>query len=136
MPLTSRFGEAIQLVGYDLPKSNFRAGEEFNVNLAWKALGATDLPYTVFVHLLDANGLVIGQQDSQPLRGEAPTNTWQANEFISDPYEFSIAENAPPGPIVLEIGFYDPASGQRLPVTDADGNSLGDHLLLKGMQLE
>jgi hypothetical protein len=135
-PLHARFGNTLELVGYELPKTGYRAGDTFSINLVWHALGATDKPYTVFVHLLDGNGRVIGQKDSPPLSGQAATDKLQPNEYVADPYEFTMSADAPVGPAALEIGFYDPVSGQRLPVSDASGNPLGDHMLIDGLQIE
>ena len=132
----ARFGDAIELFGYDLPQIKVRAGEPFNLTLYWHARNATDKPYTVFVHLLDANGKVIGQRDSQPMNGEAPTDKWQANEYVTDTYNFEIAPEALKGAASIELGFYDGTSGARLPVTDPNGNSLGDHLLIEGLRVE
>jgi hypothetical protein len=42
----------------------------------------------------------------------------------------------PPGQYPLTIGLYDPESGQRLPIFDADGNLVGDSLLLATIEIE
>lgn len=132
----ARFGDAIEWIGYDLPRVTFRAGEELRMTLYWRARAAADKPYTAFVHLLDANGQVIGQRDSQPLDGQAPTNTWRAEEYIADPYAFEIAADAPNGAAAIEIGFYDAVTLERLPVMDASGTLLGDHVLIGGLSIE
>lgn len=130
---TARFGDAIEWVGYDLPETNLRAGQPFHLKLYWRALQPTDKPYTAFVHLLDAHGRVIGQKDAPPLNGEAPTDTWVANEYLADEYSFEIAADAARGAAAVEIGFYDPQSGERLPVADDAGQ--GDRVLIEGLQL-
>lgn len=131
----ARFGDAIELAGYDLAKNKLRAGEPFNLTLYWHALKPTAKPYTAFVHLLDASGKVIGQKDSPPLNGEAPTDGWITNEYIADTYTFDISADVPNGAAGVEIGFYDPATGQRLPVSEANVAGLGDHVLLKGLTI-
>lgn len=130
-----QFGETIELLGYDLPQTTFHAGDPLQLTLHWHALGATDKPYTVFVHLLDANGKVIGQKDAPPLDGQAQTDTWQDGEYIADSYAFSIASDALAGAAAIEIGFYDPATGRRLGVSE-DGSSGGDHILIEGLKVE
>jgi hypothetical protein len=87
------------------------------------------------VHLLDANGRVIGQKDTPPLNGDAPTDSWVANEYIADTFSIDISANAPRGPAVVEIGFYDPVSGQRLPVSEASVAGRGDHVLIEGLTI-
>lgn len=130
-----RFGEAVELLGYDLPQTTYHAGDPFEMKLYWHALGATDKSYTVFVHMLDANGRVIGQKDAPPLEGEAQTDTWQKDEYIADPYAFTIAADALKGAAAVEIGIYDPTTGQRL-VVNKDGAATGDHILVEGLTIE
>ncbi|MBI4670557.1 MAG: hypothetical protein HY741_02665, partial [Chloroflexi bacterium] len=129
----ARWGDAIEMIGYTLPQTTLRAGEPFEVTLYWHALKPAAKAYTVFVHVLDANGRVIGQKDAPPLNGDAPTDTWQRDEYIADTYAFDIARDAPLGAASLEIGFYDPASGQRLPVSDESGVTQGDHVIIQGL---
>jgi len=131
----ARFGNAIEMIGYDLDKTELDAGQPINLKLYWHALQPADKSYTVFVHLLDANGKVIGQKDSPPLQGQAPTDSWQKDEYLADAYSFDVASNAPVGAASLEIGFYDPTTGERLSVTNASGQSLGDHLLINGLTI-
>lgn len=135
-PVAARFGDAIELVGYDLPNVKFQRGEPLRLGLDWHAIKPTDKPYTAFVHLLDANGKVIGQVDAQPLNGDAPTDGWQPNEYLVDPYTFQIAPDALRGAASLEVGFYDPATGQRLPVVDGNGSAVGDHLVIQGLVIQ
>lgn len=129
------FGDKIELLGYDLPGTVYHAGDPFEMTLYWHALGATDKPYTVFVHMLDASGQVIGQKDAPPLDGQAQTDTWQQGEYIADPYAFTIAIDAPAGTAAVEIGFYDPVSGQRLAAQE-NGTLTGDHILVEGLRIE
>jgi hypothetical protein len=135
-PQRARFGEAVELIGYDLPRMNTAVGGQFDITLYWRAIQPADKPYTVFVHLLDAEGKVAGQQDSQPMQGDAPTDTWQAGEFIRDTFSFRVATDALKGDAVIEIGLYDGATGERLPVFDQAGTAAGDHLTIPGLRIE
>ncbi len=47
-----------------------------------------------------------------------------------------IAPDAPPGPYQLEIGFYSEADFARSPVTDAQGNPIGDHFVFEEMRVQ
>jgi len=92
--------------------------------------------YTVFVHLLDKNGMIGGQWDSVPSGGLLPTNSWLEGEVITDEYEVPIRAGAPPGQYVIEIGMYDRYTGERLQVLDANGKPVeGDRILL-GQKLQ
>ncbi|MDW8099285.1 MAG: DUF2079 domain-containing protein [Anaerolineae bacterium] len=127
----ARVGNVAQLLGYDVETPVVRPGGEVRITLYWQALAETALAYTVFVHLLDGNGTLRGQQDNPPVFGTQPLPLWRPGDHVRDPYAFSVALDAPPGRYDLKIGLYDPATGVRLPVTGLDGASWGDRILLE-----
>jgi len=129
-PAVTAFGDAILLLGYDLDREVAAHGETLRVTLYWRALDAVDRSYTTFVHLLDASGAVRGQRDSVPVAGERPTDRWLPGEVVLDAYELAVVPDAPAGAYRLAIGLYDPATGERLPVTDAAGNADPERRLL------
>lgn len=132
-PFQARFGDVAELVGYDLAVTT--PGRTVNLTLYWRALKETATPYTVFVHLTDARGTIWGQHDAAPQAGAAPTTSWIAGEIISDTHVISIRTTAPPGSYSIRLGLYEPASGARLPVTEAAGGALGDALQLGSVVL-
>lgn len=134
MPRLARFGDAIELLGYSISPSAPRPNEPLNITLYWHALNAGDKPYTVFVHLLNANNQVIGQKDAVPIDGQAPTDSWQEGEYLEDTYNLVVAAEAS-GSAALEVGFYDPQSLQRLPAFDEQGQPIGDRVLIEGLAL-
>ena len=132
-PLDVRFGQIARLRGYTLqgPDATLDA---LTLLLYWQPLARAEVDYKVFVHLAPADALqsVWDQDDHRPLNGFASTREWSPETLYRDPYHLLEApERAPaPGVYVLRVGFYDPATGERLPVFDADGNALGDSLKL------
>jgi hypothetical protein len=130
--LDVRFGDHARLVGYDLRGgANLHPGESLTLVLYWQALETFDRPYTVFVHFVDADDHILGQRDQVPGDGDFPTTSWVPGEYLTDAYAVPVNLDAPPGEYWIEIGFYDPLDGTRLPVTDAGGQPLGDRLLLE-----
>ena len=125
------FGESIHLRGYELAKEEVRPGREVSLTLYWQADGPTEQGYTRFVHLLGPDGRVYGQVDSIPGNARAPTTSWAADQVIVEDVAIPVASDAPAGAYHLEIGFYDPAYGDRLPVNDvSDGELDGDKATL------
>ena len=55
-----------------------------------------------------------------PQAGALPTSTWTAGERVDDHYRLEIPDDAPPGLYTVEIGIYDPITGDRLPVNLSD----------------
>jgi len=129
-PLLAGFGDGVELLGYDLQETKAQPGGLVHLTLYWKALRPDAVSHTVFTHLLDAQGLVRGQHDGVPARGQRPTSDWVEGEIIADPHEIQISADAQTGSLQIEIGLYDPATGRRLQVT-RDGATTGqDHVLL------
>jgi len=87
--------------------------------------------YTGFVQLLDPNNRVLAQEDHIPQRGAAPTTSWLPGEYVVDQYTLTLPESLPPGPYRLIAGLYDVRTMQRVPVIDAQGQPIGDHVLLQ-----
>ncbi len=128
-PVDYRFGDALHLVGYDLPITHYHPGDTASITLYWRADRPIDQSYTAFVHVLGAqfnpatNNPLWGQVDRVPREGAYPTTAWLPNEIVPDAYRVPIAPNAPAGTYQIEIGLYDPATGARLPV-DRGGDSV------------
>jgi 4-amino-4-deoxy-L-arabinose transferase-like glycosyltransferase len=134
-PLNLRLGKSIALLGYDLAERTIKAGERLELNLYWRCEAPMDTSYTVFVHLLDANGQVQGQQDLVPLAGRAPTSGWVRGQIIADEYTVPINSSARPGTYRIEVGMYNPHDMVRLPVLDAEGNNLPDARVLLASEI-
>ena len=75
------------------------------------------MDYTVFVHLLRADGEFVAAFDAKPLGGLYPTSVWEPGELIADARELAL--DVPPGDYLLQSGLYELESGARLPVTGA-----------------
>jgi 4-amino-4-deoxy-L-arabinose transferase-like glycosyltransferase len=103
------FGQIARLVGYDQSEA---ANGALAVTLHWQALGASDRPLTVFVHLLDEQGEIAGYGDGEPGAGAYPTTGWLAGEYLSDTHTVTIPTS--PAKLRLAVGLYDPATGERL----------------------
>ncbi len=127
-PLDAMFGNVARLVGFDAP-TQVTAGETIPLTLYWQAVGAeTPLAYTVFAHLLAADGRLIGQHDGPPANGERPTTGWITGEYITDPHAIRFREQDYTGPAQIAVGLYDPATGARLPLAGG-----GDIVVLPGV---
>ena len=113
------FGRKLKLVGYDYTL----AATKVDLNLYWQALAQPNHSYTVFVHVLDAAGQLVAQQDNVPVNSQLPTSCWQTNEYVADPHSITL----PPGvhaPVSIEIGLYRVDTGNRLMRADGQGTSL------------
>ena len=123
----SQLGD-IRLLGHDLDPAAFEQGAELAFRLYWRADAPTDGDYTVFNHLLDADGDLVAQVDGPPLpgtrRGTADWNDPQET-VISRGFRLQLPDDLPAGEYRLVTGFYRRDTGQRLLTPDGR-----DHLLL------
>ncbi|MEA3345598.1 MAG: glycosyltransferase family 39 protein [Chloroflexota bacterium] len=137
-PHEAKLEDQVRFLGYDLPLENVRPGGLVNLTLYWQCLKEMNTSYTVFTHVLDADGSIVGQWDSIPQGSTLPTTTWMPGEFVADHYQIPVAEDAPPGPYHIEVGMYDVHTGRRLPVVRAGGERLpGDRIMIpQGIQVK
>ncbi|MBI2861629.1 MAG: glycosyltransferase family 39 protein [Chloroflexi bacterium] len=128
------FGDAILLERYRLGTSTLSPGEVLPLTLFWQATQPISQRYTVFAHLIDEQEYLWGQRDSEPNVGAQPSNTWKVGEPVMDRLGVLALPGTPPGQYRLEIGLYDPTTGQRLPIRQG-GTTVGDRLLLGPIQV-
>jgi hypothetical protein len=122
-PLDVR-ADVVQLVGYTLAPATVRPGQPLTLTLYCTATDTADRDWTVFVHLLDDAGQLVAQADGQPLDGRYPTTAWGTGELIPDCHVLQVPDTLSRGPHRLSVGWYDLASGERLPLFDAQGRPL------------
>ncbi len=124
--LDATFGDLARLTGFNLRKTTFTSDETVPLTLAWQSLAhAPQTEYVVFTHLLDDQGRIIAQHDGPPARGDRKTTSWLAQEYILDEHEMTFLIRGYEGEGVIEVGWYDPVSGERL--QSGDG---ADHVIL------
>jgi hypothetical protein len=122
-PLQADFGGAIRLMGFESdPPLDSRqdAGTTVHLTLHWQALAPTMAPYKLFVHLVGDGGPgdIRTQADQFP---RIPTSGWQAGEYLSEQVALDLPAELEPERYSLLIGWYEEASGRRLPVASGAG---------------
>jgi hypothetical protein len=115
LPQRVNFGDTVELSHIDVSRGL----------MTWRCLRTPDRDYTLFVHVLDAQGKLIWQSDGQPLGGRYPTRLWDANDVIEETREINL-QNAQR----VLIGWYDAQTGERLPAMKADGTRWQDDAVI------
>lgn len=131
----AKLGDAIELTGFDLPRSEVSVGDNLSVVLYWSAGQSVAQNYTVFVHVADAAGKPVAQHDGEPADDGDPTSVWKLNNLVRDAHVVAIPSQTPPGRYRLQVGMYLHATGARLPIRRADG-STGDEIELGTVTIE
>jgi 4-amino-4-deoxy-L-arabinose transferase-like glycosyltransferase len=118
--------DKIVLLGHEGILDSVEAGHDAQLTLYWQALARLEEDYTVFVHLLDEEGRIAAQHDTQPLQGFYPTSFWKEGEVVGDEYHIHVDPSTPAGEYELVAGMYLVSTGDRLPILDEEGEIVGD----------
>lgn len=138
-PSSETLGNVVELMGFDWATvtrdgcfvsragsvPDVGPGQMVRVSLWWRALGPIRNDYTVFVHLVSTEGLIIGQHDGPPGSvGRWPdvwvpmdferTSQWQRDETVRDVHYMSLDAAVTNVDATIEVGWYDASTEQRL----------------------
>ena len=130
-------GNIIEMLGYDLNGDSFKPGSRVELRVYWYARAPITYGYASFVHI-STGGPPLAQADKLNPAGR-PTKEWTSNGYIRDDYTIQLPDNMPPGDYQIRVGLYtcdtmpvgNCGNGERLIVTDADGQNLGDAVVLQ-----
>jgi hypothetical protein len=134
---TANFQDEISMLGYDLPKQTWRAGDDLPIRFYWLAQRTPAANYKVFVHLVKPDdSALVAQGDSFPLAGYSPTTRWEPGEIIPDDHQLHLDESIPPGKYLLLAGMYDPETVKNLPVQGTAKVLPGDRVVLTEIEVQ
>jgi hypothetical protein len=133
--LDRNLDDRVVLLGYDLEAKTVRPGSVVSCTLYWRALQDMNQNYTVFNHLVAADGQTWGQWDNQPQRGTLPTTRWSPGQVVADAYQIPVAGDAPAGSLELRVGMYDLLTMNRLAVRDENGGVTGDYVVVTEVEV-
>jgi hypothetical protein len=99
-------------------------GQALRLSLWWNVRLNNRVSWTEFTHLTGPN-TALSLADGIPLAGQYPTWAWSKGEKLVETWGFTLPETLTPGDYKFEIGFYNPATNERLTVTQ-DGVARAD----------
>jgi hypothetical protein len=106
---TIQFGDSIVLEGFTLGGDNLSPGQIIELSLFWQATQHIENRYKIFLHLIDENGNIVTQRDSEPGGGLVLTSTWQPGQTVVDNHGLMLPFEARPGTYTILLGMYDVA---------------------------
>jgi len=134
-PQAVNFGNGVELVAYDLLTPEVAPGGTVTLVTFWRvrdpgALEPVDPRHygraaAIFVHALDGEGQVVGQDD----RLDAPAWNWRAGDAFVQVHQIQLDADVPPGSYDLAVGIYNRHTMERLPVI-AEGVEVDDRVFL------
>ncbi len=108
------------------PGSTLRTGQPLTVRITWLGF-RKDRDWSVYLHLVDDDGVVVAQRDSFPGGGARPTSDWRLGNVVTDTHRLVMpftAGSPASEPCHLRLGLYDVATGQRASFR-AHGHQIG-----------
>lgn len=94
-------------------------GSYVRMALAWRTPVQIADSFSVFVHLVDGQGMLRAQHDGIPGAGLFPMSSWASGQTIVERFAIFIPTDIPPGEYEVRVGIYAPGSGLRLPIVAA-----------------
>ncbi len=133
----ANFGNQALLLDYRIEPAQAAPGEAVEVTTRWLPLWRIDEDYSLFVHLLDAQGKVLAQRDATPVYGGLPTLRWAAGREVTDTRTLRLPADLSPGEYSFQVGLYPLSTGQRVPVLDQRRAKAGqgDRVLIGPLQV-
>lgn len=93
-----------------------QVGPVVYVTMTWQGAHIVAENVTVFVHVLNGAGQLIGQVDGDFLAGTLPLTVWPPQQQLQDRRQITVTDAA----ALVAIGIYRRDDGQRLPAVDND----------------
>lgn len=124
-PVSITYGDAIELIGYNLPEERPSHGQWMYVSLYWRALRPLDKDYLLQVEAFGVDGRSFGMfEKSEPAGGASPTSKWRPGEVYMTGTSMPVWEHVPT-PIVatFKASWLDKTSGEALQVRCAQNES-------------
>ena len=113
-PLPADFGDAIHLRGFEIVE-DIERGADMLINFFWETQSPLPTQYHLFVHLIGPDGQRYAQTD--PLYPSSPLEIDLYHAFHIPLY---VPIDIPGGTYRVLIGIYDPANGERLPLSTSE----------------
>lgn len=101
-----------------------QAGQGLLLNLYFQVGERLPVDYTLFVHLLDANGTTVAQRDTVIRAADYPPSHWQQGELAIEMADLPLPAGLAPGQYTLQIGLYDAATMARLAIPGSQDNAV------------
>lgn len=102
-----RFGEELELIGYNMDRPAVQAGDGVHLTLFWQGLKAMSQPYAVLLQLVD-EGDRIAAEETFPIANQSyPAIQWQAGEVVRSQHYLPVPAEASAGRHRLQLAVID-----------------------------
>ncbi|MCS6803020.1 MAG: glycosyltransferase family 39 protein [Chloroflexota bacterium] len=96
---------SIELAGFELERTVFRAGEPLLLRLFWRAVEPVDRSLAVAVRFVAPDGTVLTASEALPAAGTYPTDRWPRGALVRDTQSLRVPTGR--GDLWIEVGLRD-----------------------------
>jgi 4-amino-4-deoxy-L-arabinose transferase-like glycosyltransferase len=117
------FGQQVRLLGWEVEKelAELEGLYYLDITIYWQSLQPITENYRVYLKLVDSDGQVWREDDSNPIFGFFRTSQWEEGVILRDRHGLEVPPHAPPGVYYVGLGLFDPELGKGLnPAVDGD----------------
>lgn len=118
----AHFEELVTLFGVSVSEGD----QGLQLDLTWRVDSAVPPDVTVFVHVVDSSGQLVGQADGDPVAGAFPFWMWLPGTIAGDSRPLTADAEVQE----IRIGLYNRATGERLTAVSPDGVPLPDNAVV------
>lgn len=121
-----RFGDELLLQDLRIPDHDLVPGAQASIDSVWQVLRQPAGDYTFFAHIIDSAGQYVAGYDQPLMADYYPSSLWEPGEVITHVQQLWLPALPPGESFTIQIGLYDPLTGQRLAVFDPSGQPVPD----------
>jgi hypothetical protein len=119
-PIGAVFENGVELVASGI-LDDLQPREPLRLAFDWRVMEPVDDSVMVFAHLICDGGRLVAQRDAVPGNGLFPVEGWEPGELVRDQFALQLPAELPAGECEVQVGIYNPTSGQRYSVTEPEG---------------
>jgi len=126
------FGQQVRLLGWEVEGqlAELEGLYYLVITMYWQSLQPITENYRIYLKLVDGDGQVWRENDSNPIFGFFLTSQWEEGVILRDKHGLEVPPDAPPGVYYVGIGLFDPELGKGLEP------AVGGELLLGPIQVD
>ncbi len=117
------FEQQVRLLGWEVEEelTELEGLYYLVITMYWQSLQPITENYRVYLKLVDGDGQVWREDDSNPIFGLFLTSQWEEGVILRDKHGLEVPHDAPPGIYYVGLGLFDPGLGKGLePAVDGD----------------
>lgn len=109
------WADLVELQGYDVTPQLAQPGQPVTLNLYWHSLTEATFDYQLFLQLVDGAGNPVNQLEDRAFSEDM--YRWRWAGVLPTQHTLWLGSETRPGPYLIRLGFFDPITGRRLPVS-------------------